>query len=199
MINLNQIVALDLELCCWEDKSPGEIIQIGLAVLDIKTGEICKTRKDFIKPVKDDVSPYCTQLTGITTKQVKNQGRPLDAVLQGVYAKVGSNKVYVTWGEDMEILRRECQAKAAEFKFPSCLDLSLLFHLYHAQHTGKLDHRLSLEKAMNLMDLSFEGDKHDAENDAKNTARLAFCFWQKTGMFLPHVPNPVSKLDGLCL
>ena len=82
-MNYQKIVFFDLEMCCWNegDKSTGEIIEIGLAEVDLVKMEIIKRAQYYVKPENDEISRFCTELTGITPKTIKRQGRPLSEVL----------------------------------------------------------------------------------------------------------------------
>lgn len=194
MIDYTNIVAIDLERACWEDKRPGEIIQIGLACIDLKTGEITKTRSDFVKPETDEISSFCTQLTGISQQRINKTGRPLSAVLDSIYTKIGSNKVYLAWGEDMLVIRRECEAKNIEFKFHTTLDLSLLFHMHQMFKNPKLSKKMGLERALEGYGVPFEGKQHNAEVDAINTAKLAHIFFKDTGLIPTETPVKSLKI-----
>ena len=44
-MNYTRIVCFDLEMCCWDDERKartGEIIEIGVAELDLQSGEIVR-------------------------------------------------------------------------------------------------------------------------------------------------------------
>ena len=52
----DKIAFFDLEMCCWENsKKIGEIIEIGLTLVDVNTKEIVKTAQYYVKPEKDEI------------------------------------------------------------------------------------------------------------------------------------------------
>ncbi|KOO10446.1 exonuclease, partial [Vibrio xuii] len=63
-MNHNRVVCFDLEMCCWNESgvgTTGEIIEIGLAEIDLVKGEIVKRAQYYVKPEKDEVSLFCSQ------------------------------------------------------------------------------------------------------------------------------------------
>lgn len=61
-MNHNRIVCFDLEMCCWNENgvgSTGEIIEVGLAEIDLSKGEIVKRAQYYVKPEHDEVSVLC--------------------------------------------------------------------------------------------------------------------------------------------
>lgn len=86
-MNYNRVVCFDLEMCCWNENgvgTTGEIIEIGLAEIDLAAGEIVKRAQYFVKPEKDEISLFCAELTGITPRKIEKQGRPLAEVIQSM-------------------------------------------------------------------------------------------------------------------
>lgn len=114
-MNYNRVVCFDLEMCCWNENgvgTTGEIIEIGLAEIDLAAGEIVKRAQYFVKPEKDEISLFCAELTGITPRKIEKQGRPLAEVIQSMVKNFGgSNKIYASWGRDDLILLNECREK----------------------------------------------------------------------------------------
>lgn len=101
-MNFNRIVCFDLEMCCWNDgreSRTGEIIEIGVAELDLTNGEIVRRAQHFVKPDHDEVSPFCTELTGIKPEVIEKNGKPLGHILKSVEQKFGGrHKIYAAWG-----------------------------------------------------------------------------------------------------
>lgn len=122
-MNYNRIVCFDLEMCCWNENgvgSTGEIIEVGLAEIDVEKGEIVKRAQYYVKPQQDEISPFCTELTGINQRKIDKQGRPLEHVLKSMIKNFGgANKIYASWGRDDQILHAECKAKGIEFPLES--------------------------------------------------------------------------------
>ncbi len=67
---LDKIIVVDIEATCWENKVPegmeSDIIEIGICLLDIHTGEISDNRGIIVRPERSTISPFCTELTTIT-------------------------------------------------------------------------------------------------------------------------------------
>jgi len=169
--SLSRVLVLDLELTCWEGPPPpgmhSEIIQIGVVELD--TGDLTLTREGvfFINPVHSTVSPYCTELTGITPEQLRRFGRNGEDVFRSIYKKFGpSNKACFVWGRDGDTIN-ESAFYLPDGKPFEAINLSLQFSILMG--TQK---KHGLLEALNLMGLGFNGRQHDALIDARNTARL---------------------------
>ncbi|WP_286019121.1 exonuclease domain-containing protein, partial [Candidatus Venteria ishoeyi] len=75
---LDKIVVVDVEATCWDEKKPdgmeNDIIEIGICLLDVKTGEINENQGIIVTPERSTVSPFCTELTTITPELVKQEG-----------------------------------------------------------------------------------------------------------------------------
>src|SRR5690242_16971374 len=72
---LDQILIIDVEATCWDGPTPqgqeSEIIEIGLCLLETATGRRHSKRSILICPERSTISPFCTQLTGLTQEQVQ--------------------------------------------------------------------------------------------------------------------------------
>ncbi|MFN3014679.1 exonuclease domain-containing protein [Vibrio coralliilyticus] len=172
-MNHNRIVCFDLEMCCWNENgvgTTGEIIEVGLAEIDLVKGEIVKRAQYYVKPEKDEVSLFCSQLTGITPRKIEKQGRPLEEVLKSMIKNFGgANKIYASWGRDDRILAQECQDKGIEMPFKEFINLATL---YRVQHRLK-DKRIGHKAAQEAQNIEWEGRQHSGYVDAYNLAKLA--------------------------
>lgn len=76
---LDKIIIIDVESTCWEGANPvgmeSDIIEIGVCLLDIQTGEITDNRGILIKPERSTISSFCTALTTITPEMVVKDGK----------------------------------------------------------------------------------------------------------------------------
>lgn len=168
-VDYRSLICFDLEMCCWEDRPTGEIIAIGAVKLDLFSGLIADRIHYLIKPEQDEISEFCTQLTGITPAMARKQGRPLAAVLDSVRKRMGGHqKVYASWGDDAAVLTAECQRKAIETPISQSLNIAMLYML-HMRHHGR---RLGLRKAMAQSGLTFQGTAHNPLVDSENLAHL---------------------------
>ena len=176
-MNYNKMVCLDLEMCCWNDgREPrtGEIIEIGLAKVDLEKLEIEKSASYIVKPEHDTVSEFCTELTGHTQRVIDRQGRPLADVLATVEKNFGtSNIAYGSWGRDDLVICKECNAKGIHYPFREYINLKTVFHIQNRLKKKRLGHK----RAMQMIGLEWEGRHHSGVDDAINLARLVMTTW----------------------
>src|SRR3954452_20346901 len=74
--DLSLMLVVDVECTCWP--APGDppkgqhsdIIEIGLALIDVAGLQVLQTGTLLVKPERSSVSEYCTQLTTLTQAQV---------------------------------------------------------------------------------------------------------------------------------
>ncbi|MDE1514212.1 MULTISPECIES: 3'-5' exonuclease [Vibrio] len=172
-MNYHRVVCFDLEMCCWNENgvgTTGEIIEIGLAEIDLSAGEIVKRAQYFVKPDQDQISPFCAELTGITPRKIDKQGRPLAEVIQSMVKNFGgSNKIYASWGRDDLILIKECQAKGIKLPFQEFINLATLFRIQQRLKDQRIGHRAAQES----QGIAWEGRQHSGYVDAYNLAKLA--------------------------
>lgn len=167
-----KVVCYDLEMCCWDERTSriGEIIEVGVAEIDLRKQKITRRAQYYVKPEKDRVSDFCTELTGITQRVVDKQGRPLSDVLKTVVKNFGgSQKIYGSWGRDDLVIFNECNAKGIEQPFKEHLNIAMLYRMQ-----GRVKNkRCSMLKAMENEAIEFEGRQHSGYVDAYNLAKLS--------------------------
>jgi len=171
MRDLSTLLVIDLEETCFEGIAPpnpdAEIIEIGLAVLDMPSRQIVEQRSIIVKPEHSLVSEFCTSLTSLTQEEV-DKGITLAAackILKKEYLSRDRN--WSSYGAyDQRAFRRECGQKGIAYPFGIIhLDIKGFFEL-------KYQEKLSLTDAMYKCGLEFEGRAHRGVVDAYNTARL---------------------------
>ena len=167
---LKRALFADLELTCWDGMPPAgesaEIIQIGIAEMDLETLAIRRTFSRIVKPTRSKVSPFCEQLTGITPAMAK-AGRPFVEVASSARREFGASP-WMAWGDDETALKEAAALHGCDSPLPGPqLNIGLMFY----QLMG-ITRRPGLAEALRLMGLEFEGRAHDALTDAINTARL---------------------------
>lgn len=172
-MNFNRVVCFDLEMCCWNvdgKGTTGEIIEIGLAEVDLAKQEIVKRAQYYVRPEQDEVSLFCTELTGITPRKIEKQGRPLESVIKSMIKNFGgANKIYASWGRDDLIFQAECKAKGIDFPFVEFLNLATLYRMQHRLKDKRIGHRAAQE----ALNIEWEGRQHSGYTDAYNLAKLA--------------------------
>ena len=132
---LDKIIVIDVEATCWEDKrktrEESEIIEIGICLLDVKTGEITDNRGIIVKPESSEVSEFCTELTTLTQEMVNNgiSFRYAYDVLMKEYQS--RERTWVSYGQyDWFQFRKECEKKDVPYPFSSChINIKNLFAL----------------------------------------------------------------------
>lgn len=172
-MNYRRLICYDLEMCCWSRKegkgsTTGEIIEIGVAAVNLQDGVITDRSQYYVRPEKDDISEYCTNLTGITQKLLDKQGVPLADAINSMRGKYGHHSVYGAWGRDDRVLQAECEDKGIDMPFYEHLNLSTLFRLQNRMRRK----RFGMRKSMEMAGLDFDGTQHSGFDDAYNLARL---------------------------
>jgi len=167
------ILVIDFEFTCWRGRPPKgmvqEILEIGLAEVDLVNGKITNIDSIIIKPESSVVSKFCTKLTTITNEQVEKSGISLSDAFKFLSEKYDlQNICWGSWGKfDKTHLSRECKMKNIDFPFSEdYVDIQKCF-----SKTKKNKSRLySVENALKELGIEFEGIPHRADVDAYNTA-----------------------------
>jgi len=167
----SRIIVLDLECTCWGkpcDRTP-EIIEIGACVYNNRTNNITDCISLIVRPKNLDISEYCTALTGLTENDVK-RGQWLNEALGTLRKNLPLRSCpWGSWGDyDRTQLMSECEEKAINYPFNRThLNIKFLFGLLMRDKTGS-----GLSKALERLNMKFEGEPHRASFDAYNTARI---------------------------
>lgn len=181
-MDLSKIVVIDVEATCWEERAEQqrkgqEIIEVGVCLLDAKTGTVNSAESFLVRPSRLDISPFCQQLTGISAEQIEGKGRPLQEVcLQLAEEYRLADRVWASFGDfDRNLFEQECAAKRVAYPFSAQhLNIRVLASL-------KLRSRrrvASIPAALQAFGATFEGREHCGRDDAVNAARvLASVLW----------------------
>ncbi|MGO4877076.1 exonuclease domain-containing protein [Pedobacter psychrotolerans] len=171
---LDKIIIIDVEATCWEGAPPAgmesDIIEIGICLLDIQTGEITDNRGILVKPDRSVVSPFCTELTTITPEMVAQDGisfKEACSILRKEY--VSQKRVWASFGAyDLKQFQRQCAATGVGFPFgPSHINVKTLFAL-----KNKLGHEEGMAGALKMLDIPLKGTHHRGVDDAYNIAKI---------------------------
>lgn len=169
----DRYLVIDLELTCWGGEPPdgmsNEIISVGIVEIDTRKREIIREGEYFIKPKWSEVSEYCTNLTGLTKKFIKENGRPFPEVMNSIKRDFGvGNKVWMAWGNDKNALVVDAKRHGVNMPFsPDYVNLAAIVGFAFGRNK-----RFGLKRALNAAGMRFEGQQHSALADAKNTAKL---------------------------
>jgi len=153
MKTTNKILIIDLEATCWDDRPPrgqeSEIIEIGVCIMDAKTGKISRNEGVLVKPQYSKVSPFCTELTFITQQMLDDEGVLLEDALN--------------------ILRAEYDSLSYDH-----INVKTLFGELHPIRKS-----VGMERALKELKLPLEGTHHRGVDDVKNIAKILFWCLQR--------------------
>lgn len=169
------VLVIDVESTCWEppEVQPkgeiSEIIEIGIAVVNIKDKKIVKNESIIVRPQQSKVSKFCTKLTTLTQSTV-DQGMTFQAATAILKRDYDSeNRTFVSWGDyDRKMFERNCRDYNCNYPFgPRHLNLKNLFTLLHG-----LDREPGLDGALDYLGMDLQGTHHRGVDDARNIARI---------------------------
>lgn len=171
---LDKIVIIDVEATCWEGAVPegmmSEIIEIGICLLDVNTGEVSDNRGLLVKPERSVISPFCTSLTTITPEMVEKDGisfKEACALLRKTFET--QSRAWASFGAyDLKQFQRQCEAMGVGYPFgPSHINVKTLFALKQ-----RLGHEQGMAGALAMINESLDGTHHRGVDDAKNIAKI---------------------------
>jgi inhibitor of KinA sporulation pathway (predicted exonuclease) len=172
--NLDCVLVIDVESTCWEGAPPAgqvsEIIEVGLSVLEVKSNEIIEQKGFLIKPTASEISPFCTQLTTITSEMIENEGIDLEEMVKILKTDYQSRiRLWVSWGDyDRNQFLRNCEFRKLAYPFgTSHLNLKTFFAI-----KNRLSHEVGMEKALEMLGLNLAGTHHRGVDDAYNIAKI---------------------------
>lgn len=176
MKDLNYI-ALDLELNNLNDGNVPKIIEVGVAVgSPFKLNEI-KIFNWYVNP-NENISPFITQLTGITDEDVIQRSTPKSQIAEELIDIINNYKCFtnpITWGQgDVDELKNEFKQDGINLPIfgRRIFDVKTIY-VFDQMVKGRTVSG-GLKKAMNIYGIKFEGKPHRAGIDAHNTLRLFF-------------------------
>ena len=183
MNTTENILVLDLEATCWENNQnpkgqESEIIEIGVCLLNTKTGEISGNKGILVKPIYSKVSPFCTQLTSITAEMLEKEGVLLEDafdILREDYD--AENLTWASYGNyDLTMIKRQCEKFREDFPLGyDHINVKTLFAQLHPIRKS-----VGMASALKNLNIPLEGTHHRGVDDAKNIAKILFwCLNQK--------------------
>jgi len=170
---LDKILVVDLEATCWEGEPPAgessEIIEIGLCVLDVATGERTDTQGILVKPERSTMSEYCRKLTTITPEMLEGGISFTEACTLLVEHFDSNRRTWASYGDfDRIKFRQQCEDWGVPYPFGrSHINVKNLFALQQG-----LSQEVGLQQATALLGLPFEGTIHRGVDDAWNIAAV---------------------------
>lgn len=169
------VLVIDVESTCWEppEVQPkgaiSEIIEIGIAVVNLKSLEIIKNDSIIIRPQSSKLSKFCTKLTTLTQEYV-DQGMTFQAAMAVLKRDYNSeDRTFVSWGDyDRKMFERNSKDYGVKYPFgPRHMNLKNSFTMLHG-----LEREPGLDSALDYLGLSLEGTHHRGVDDAKNIAKV---------------------------
>lgn len=169
-----KILVVDLECSCWMGRPPmgmrQEVIEIGLCVVNVAGKSIIHRQNIIVRPANSDISGFCTEITGLTNEVVNSA----DAVPFKLAHKMVRDmseqhqaSIMASWGpNDRGYMKSDCEFHGMDYPFPDeGMNVQKAF-----RKAMKMKHDMSVNKAIELLGLQFEGKQHRAGDDAYNTA-----------------------------
>jgi inhibitor of KinA sporulation pathway (predicted exonuclease) len=168
---MNLLNVVDVEATCWPGPPPpgqtSEIIEIGLCVVDLDKRERVERDRIMVCPARSTVSPFCTELTGITQAEVDG-GLPFaEACARLVRGHHSDSRPWASWGDyDRRQFERQCVG-AVRYPFGSRhTNAKVRFAEAHDVR------RQGMAGALRIAGLPLEGRHHNGADDAWNIAAL---------------------------
>jgi inhibitor of KinA sporulation pathway (predicted exonuclease) len=175
--------SIDLELNNKNDGTTPKIIQVGVCVGSPVRPKELKTYSWYINP-EEPITPFITQLTGITDEIIQEKAVPHKVVAQELGDIIKENNCFtnpICWGgsgfsSDASELKDEFRQRNIDFPFfgRRIFDVKTIY-VFQQMVKGKSPSG-GLRKSMISYGLDFVGQSHRAEVDAENTLRFFFHF-----------------------
>jgi inhibitor of KinA sporulation pathway (predicted exonuclease) len=168
---LDRILVLDLEATCWDGPPPAgqvsEIIEVGICTMDVPSLQRVEKRSILIKPLKSEISEFCTKLTTLTAEHLKDAGSLADAARILKKEFLSQERLWASWGDyDRRQFERVCKEFGVGYPFGiSHLNVKTLFSVSFG-----LEEEIGLDMAYERLGLTMEGTHHRGADDAWNIA-----------------------------
>jgi inhibitor of KinA sporulation pathway (predicted exonuclease) len=172
-LDFTKIIIIDLEATCWSGENPKDtppdVIEYGMAILEVGSGEILANEGILVKPTHSEVSEFCTELTTITPEMVANASSFAEAsqYLQDKYD--AHRHPWASYGAyDLSQLQRQCRREDVAFPLSAQhLNVKALFALRQ-----RLPKPVGMDKALQHLNIPLEGTHHRGIDDARNIAKI---------------------------
>lgn len=170
---LDRIVVVDVESTCWEGAPPAgqvsEIIEIGVATVDVSSLRRVERRSILVRPVRSEISEFCSRLTTLTPGHVAAAKSLADAVKVLRQEFKSQERLWASWGDyDRRQFERACKDAGVGYPFGiGHLNVKTLFAVAHG-----LDREVGMDAACQRSGIAMEGTHHRGADDAWNIAGL---------------------------
>ncbi|MEU7867827.1 3'-5' exonuclease [Dactylosporangium sp. NPDC049140] len=162
---------IDVEATCWAGQPPAgqvnEIIEIGVCVVDLDARERVGRDRIMVRPARSVVSPFCTQLTGITPAEAANGVSFAEACARLRAAHHSDSRPWASWGDyDRKQFERQC---AGPPRYPFGSNHTNAKAVFAEAHGAR---KQGMAGALVTAGLPLEGRHHNGADDAWNIAAL---------------------------
>ena len=169
-----KLTCLDLEM----NQPSGKIVQIGAVIGDTLSGAITNRLRIYINP-GESIDPFITDLCGISQDQINQEGIPLSdgyRLLKDFHQKHSTFINPVTWGggDSQEIYDQLDEDSRKDWCFgrrwidAKTMAVTRMIAREDRVYSG------GLATTMKKYGLTFQGRKHDAQDDAENTFKMYY-------------------------
>ncbi|MFE7410919.1 exonuclease domain-containing protein [Streptomyces laurentii] len=168
---------IDVEATCWDGQPPPgsvhEIIEIGLAVVDVRARRRVSRHRLLVRPVRSTVSDFCTGLTGLTQAEVE-RGVPFAEACRVLVEEYGAGeRPWASWGEyDRRQFARQSRADGVAYPFGYPTERTHTNAKAVFTTAYGLPRKPGMDHALRIAGLPLEGRHHRGEDDAWNIAAL---------------------------
>lgn len=174
----DEILVVDLETTCFEDQRPEtvtDIIEIGVAHLDVERLTVVKNWGIFVKNGRTMVTPYCTNLNGITQEQLNLHGLPIQEALRTLEVEESRARTWASWGNfDRKKLEMDTHDMMLRYPMsPRHINVKTLFTiLYNRPKEPGMDEAIQWLHDNVSPHWQLKGRHHSGKDDANNIALI---------------------------
>ncbi|MFF2217179.1 exonuclease domain-containing protein [Streptomyces antibioticus] len=168
---------IDVEATCWDGQPPPgsvhEIIEIGLTVVDVAARRRVSRHRILVRPGRSTVSPFCTELTGLTQAEV-DRGVPFAEACRILAEEYEAGvRPWASWGDyDRHQFARQSEADGVAYPFGRPTERTHTNAKAVFTTAYGLRRRPGMSQALKIAGLPLEGRHHSGEDDAWNIAAL---------------------------
>lgn len=182
---MQPLLIIDFEATCWGDgldtppriedhRYVGEIIEFGCVLMGGDGMAIERTWQQYVRPVFNQaLSPFCTELTGITQAAVDGAPTFPDALHNFCVAfdlPGDSQPCFASWGNyDRNALMDDCAKHGTAYPFSEDNHINLKAE---AKRVFGFKKRMGVSLTLEAIGLEFEGRPHSSVDDAYNIGRI---------------------------
>lgn len=167
---IKQIVVVDIESTCWNTPTTkkNEVIELGVWTININGKTLGNGEGIIILPTTTEISPFCTELTTLTTEYVAEKGISFREGITHLSTKYKTkNSIWASWGDyDRKQIENQCRDERVGYPFGNMhINVKALF-------ASQFGFSCGMDRALKHVNLPLEGTHHRGVDDAKNIAKI---------------------------